>query len=212
MANGSSNGVSILLGNGDGTFAAPVDYAVGSNPQSVAVGDFNADGKADIVTANNGSNSISILLNTSPSDLTPPTTTDDAPAAWQQGAVTVHLTPTDTGSGMSGGLAKTEYSRDGGRTWQVGTAVTYATWKRGGGSGLHTLLYRSTDAAGNLEEERSCEVKIDARPPQHDRTTRRSHLRPAASPSTSRLPTASPASPPAPASRRPRTPSTAAAG
>ena len=78
----------------------------------------------------------------------------------------MHLTPTDSGSGMVGGLAKTQYSRDGGATWQVGTTVTYDTWKRGGGSGLHTLLYRSTDAAGNLEDAESCEVKIDARPPQ----------------------------------------------
>ena len=44
-------------------------------------------------------------------------------------------------------------------------SVTYGVWKRGGGSGLHTLLYRSTDAAGNLESTQSCEVKIDARAP-----------------------------------------------
>ena len=108
----------------------------------------------------------SCLARFSSPDATAPVTSNDAPAAWQQGAVTVHLTPIDSGSGIVGGLAKTEYSRDGGLTWQRGTTVTYDTWKRGGGSGLHTLLYRSTDAAGNLEEERSCEVKIDARPPR----------------------------------------------
>ena len=48
----------------------------------------------------------------------------------------------------------------------TGTSVTYGVWKRGGGSGVHSLLYRSSDAAGNLEEEQSCEVLIDARPPQ----------------------------------------------
>jgi len=106
------------------------------------------------------------LARFSPPDTTPPHTSNDAPAAWQQGAVTVQLTPIDSGSGMSGGLAKTEYSTDEGATWHRGTVVTYGTWKRGGGSGLHSLLYRSTDAAGNLEEERSCEVKIDARPPR----------------------------------------------
>jgi hypothetical protein len=67
---------------------------------------------------------------------------------------------------MIGGLAKTEYSRDGGLTWHKGTVVTYQTWKRGGGSGLHTLLYRSTDAAGNTETDGSCQVKIDARSPR----------------------------------------------
>ena len=139
---------------------------MGSTPLAVSAGDFNADGKADIVTANNGSNSVSILLNTS-ADLTPPTTTTDYDGLWHKSALTVHLSATDNagGSGMVGGLAKTEYSKDGGATWTTGTAVSYGMWKRGGGSGVYTLLYRSTDAAGNIEGTRSIEVKIDARPP-----------------------------------------------
>ena len=100
-------------------------------------------------------------------DATPPTTTDDADGLWHRTPVTVLLTAEDEagGSGMVGGEAKTEYSKDGGATWVEGTSVTYGIWKRGGGSGMHTLLYRSSDAAGNLEETRSCEVKIDARAP-----------------------------------------------
>lgn len=47
-----SGTVSILLGNGDGTFQPHVDYAVGTGPYSVAVGDFNRDGKLDLVVAN----------------------------------------------------------------------------------------------------------------------------------------------------------------
>jgi len=39
--------VSVLLGNGDGTFQAAVNYGAGSDPVSVAVGDFNGDGKPD---------------------------------------------------------------------------------------------------------------------------------------------------------------------
>src|SRR5207247_1628837 len=35
---------------------------VGTNPQSVAVGDFNGDGKQDLATANYGSNDVSIRL------------------------------------------------------------------------------------------------------------------------------------------------------
>src|SRR6266849_4211060 len=43
VANGGSNDVSILLNNGDGTFASAVNYAVTSvgGPVSVALGDFN---------------------------------------------------------------------------------------------------------------------------------------------------------------------------
>jgi hypothetical protein len=54
--------VCILLGNGDGTFQAHVDYPTGSWPSWVAVGDFNRDGKLDLVIANAHSDSVSVLL------------------------------------------------------------------------------------------------------------------------------------------------------
>jgi len=54
--------VSVLLGNGDGTFQAAVRYDVGPSPSSVTVGDFNGDGKLDLVAANSGSNDVSVLL------------------------------------------------------------------------------------------------------------------------------------------------------
>jgi len=59
------NNVSILLGNANGTFQAAVNYAVGSGPRSVAVGDFNADGQPDLAVANVTNNNVSVLLNTS---------------------------------------------------------------------------------------------------------------------------------------------------
>jgi hypothetical protein len=61
VANRYSNDVSILLGNGDGTFLAAVNYAAGSTPFSVAVGDFNADGKTDLAVANSGSANVELL-------------------------------------------------------------------------------------------------------------------------------------------------------
>jgi hypothetical protein len=44
--------ISILLGNGDGTFAAHADYDAGTDPNWVTVGDFNGDGKLDLAVAN----------------------------------------------------------------------------------------------------------------------------------------------------------------
>src|SRR5215469_7214854 len=45
--------VSVLLGNGDGTFQPPVTYGVGgSTPVWAAVGDLNRDGKLDLAVAN----------------------------------------------------------------------------------------------------------------------------------------------------------------
>lgn len=59
-----SNNVSIRLGNGFGGFTSPspASVLVGTNPASIAVGDFNGDGKQDIVTGNYNANTISIRL------------------------------------------------------------------------------------------------------------------------------------------------------
>lgn len=54
--------VSVLLGSGDGTFASPLSFAVGKHTTSVAVGDFNADGKPDIVATNFLSGGVTVLL------------------------------------------------------------------------------------------------------------------------------------------------------
>ena len=49
----TAGGVAVLLSNGDGTFAAPVTYAAGASPVSLAVWDLNHDGKLDLVVADN---------------------------------------------------------------------------------------------------------------------------------------------------------------
>jgi hypothetical protein len=95
-------------------------------------------------------------------DATAPTTKDDAPGGWQRESVTVALDARDPDGS---GVARTEYSKDGGATWQTGTAVLFPTWRRGGGSGVHELLYRSVDAVGNTEETTRREIMIDARAP-----------------------------------------------
>ena len=46
--------VSVLLGNGDGTFQPQVTYAVGSVPIAIVAGDFNGDGRLDLAVANDG--------------------------------------------------------------------------------------------------------------------------------------------------------------
>ncbi len=63
-ANSDSANVTVLLGNGSGGFAAAAGgpLAVGFQPQSVAVGDFNGDGIQDLVTANAITNNVTLLL------------------------------------------------------------------------------------------------------------------------------------------------------
>jgi hypothetical protein len=63
--------VSVMLGNGDGTFQAPAGYSSGGAlAHSVAIGDLDGDGRADLVVANecqdysncNGGGEVSVLL------------------------------------------------------------------------------------------------------------------------------------------------------
>jgi len=63
IANSTTNNVTVLLGNNDGTFteASGSPYAVGTNPRSVVVADFNGDGNLDFAVANKGDNSISFF-------------------------------------------------------------------------------------------------------------------------------------------------------
>ena len=54
--------MSILLGNGDGTFQNQVTYTVGSFPDAIVAGDFTGDGRTDLAVANYKDNDVSILL------------------------------------------------------------------------------------------------------------------------------------------------------
>jgi hypothetical protein len=62
-ANFSSNDVTTLFNNGDGTIALAVNYAVEMQPISLVSADLDGDGAVDLVTANRDSSSLSVLWN-----------------------------------------------------------------------------------------------------------------------------------------------------
>ncbi len=63
VANWDDSTVSVLMNNGNGTFAAAVNYGAGAHPYSVAVGDLNGDGKPDLAVRNALDTTVSILWN-----------------------------------------------------------------------------------------------------------------------------------------------------
>jgi len=75
VPNESLDAVSVLLGNGDGTFGAKADFAAGSRPVFVSVGDLNGDGKLDLAVADwsDGPGGLSVLLGNGDGTFGPPT-------------------------------------------------------------------------------------------------------------------------------------------
>jgi hypothetical protein len=53
--------IKVWRNNGNGTFSAPIEFATGQGPVGIVIADFTGDSKPDVVTANYGGSSISIL-------------------------------------------------------------------------------------------------------------------------------------------------------
>jgi hypothetical protein len=79
-----------------------------------------------------------------------------ADESWHGGPVELIFSAIDAGSGV----ARTEASLDGGLVWQEGSTLVVDR------TGVHTVLFRSLDKAGNVEPEHSCTVRIDTVSPK----------------------------------------------
>jgi len=85
-------------------------------------------------------------------DDTAPVTSDDAPSGWVNGPVTLTLSASD---GVLSGVEATTYRIDGGEQTSYVAPVQISA------EGTTTVEYWSTDAAGNTEQVRSVQVRID---------------------------------------------------
>src|SRR5580704_3509171 len=83
VANERDGSVSILLGNGDGTFQPHVDYPTDQGSNSVTVADLRGDGKQDLVVTNgNGVSTVSVLLGNGDGTFQPHVDYDVGPYAY----------------------------------------------------------------------------------------------------------------------------------
>jgi hypothetical protein len=62
LTQGGGQAVTVMLGNGDGTFSTPVSYGTAAAPYAPVVADFNGDGKPDVAVSDPVTNAVHILL------------------------------------------------------------------------------------------------------------------------------------------------------
>jgi hypothetical protein len=191
---GSSGVASVLLGNGNGTFQPPITYDLpGGAAEAVAVADVNADRKPDLLLATG--DSVSVLLNNTPFDTSPPPITVSAspsilwPPNGRLVSVTIFGTITDTGSGVNATTAtyavKDEYglvqpsgpiSLGSGGTYSF-VILLQASRRASDFNGRHyEITVRASDNAGNVGSKTAV-VIVPHRSPECRFSDRTQHCR-----------------------------------
>ncbi|WP_199245382.1 cadherin-like domain-containing protein [[Phormidium] sp. ETS-05] len=130
---GNSYSVSLLLGDGSGSFNPHTTYAVASHPLSITPGDFNGDGHLDLAVVTGNSYNVSVLLNTTITvTAVTATTADGSYKAGDTIAITVTFSEAVNVTGTPT------------LTLNTGANATYSS-----GSGTDTLTFNYTVAPGD---------------------------------------------------------------
>jgi hypothetical protein len=139
-SNGYDSGVTpssvvVLLGNGDGTFQSPMTTVAGNQISSIAIADFNLDGKADVIISNTGWNDVSLLLGNGDG-------TFQAPMQFYLG--------TGSPPSLSTSLAVADFDGNGSPDVAVANGPSISILLNQGGGGPAALLSPGALAFGNL--------------------------------------------------------------
>jgi hypothetical protein len=138
VANNTGNTVSVLRNASTSgsivaaSFVAKVDFAAGTNPRTLAICDFNMDGKADISTASWALGTVSVLRNNPTYSITYNGNGSTAGAVPVAGAFPISSTITVAAN--TGALVRTGFVFSGWNTNATGTGTAYAA------SGVATLV------------------------------------------------------------------------
>ncbi len=146
VANKDSSTLTFYFGTGGGSFRALVPFAVGSAPVDLAIGSFDFDGQQDVVTANSGDGSLSILRS-----MFPPATPTQPPTP----------IPTDTSTpGPTGTFTATPSATPPPPT-AVGTSTPIPTNTRRGTATI-TPTFTNTPKGGIFELQGTCAIATPA--------------------------------------------------
>ena len=144
-----------ISGDGGSTWAP-----VSASWNTTGVADGVYDVRVTVRDAAANDSSPSVVTGRRVDNTKPVTVANGVPAGFSATDVTVTLSPSDAGSGVSDTL----YQVDGGAT-QHGVSVLIPAPSNGSNDGSHTITFQSVDAAGNVEVQNSVTVRIDATPP-----------------------------------------------
>ncbi|MEG3960519.1 FG-GAP-like repeat-containing protein, partial [Microcoleus sp. herbarium2] len=127
------------------TFATQVTFPSGTEPVFVSIGDINGDGKPDLATARVNSNTVSILLNTTPKVTAVTATTPDGSYGVDS---TINITVTFDAAvnvDTTGGIPQLQL--------ETGTTDRFANYDSGSGTTVLTFNYvvQAPDTSGDLE-------------------------------------------------------------
>jgi len=158
VANEGDNDVTLLLGNGAGGFTAATGapFTVGNGPVYVAAGDFNGDGRPDLVAVNYADNDITVLLGASAATRSILSTTAGSPLAYGQ-PVPLTLVVSDSVTAFNAPTATVTFF-DGATTLGVAsqTSGPFTFTASGLGVGSHNLTAtysgdtRNSGSASNI--------------------------------------------------------------
>jgi hypothetical protein len=102
---GEDGAVSVLLGNGDGTFQTALVYSSGGGgPQYVAVADVNGDGRPDLIVPNGDSSNVGVLLNNTGPHASTTTTLVSSPNPSVYGQAVTFTAAVSSASGTPNGM------------------------------------------------------------------------------------------------------------
>ncbi len=145
-ANNGAHNVSVLRNTTTGaniSFEGRVDYATNQNPQYVAAGDLDGDGRPDILCANSSSDGISILKNIIGANVVP-VITSFTPATAVNGTIVTIIGSNflNVTSVTFGGVAATSFTID------SATGITAVVAQGASGSVSATNIYGTGSLAG----------------------------------------------------------------